>query len=97
MRTKPNPTLGSLGGDIKRKGLISEGLTMECIYLFVFICLQVDGPINFWQGGRRGGGLQIGAYKLDFKVYMSPDRRTIVRIHRVIHILVCVIKWTKRK
>ena len=48
---------------------------------------------KFLAGREGGGGLQVGAYKLDFKVYMSPDRRTIVRIHRVIHILVCVFKW----
>ena len=32
-------------------------------------CLMVDGPIHFWQG--RGGGLKVGAYKMDFKVYIS--------------------------
>ena len=40
------------------------GFIMECIF-----CLLVDGPIHFWQG--RGGGLKVGAYKMDFKVYIS--------------------------
>ena len=44
--------------------LIRGGLIMECIF-----CLLVDGPIHFWQG--RGGGLKVGAYKMDFKVYIS--------------------------
>ena len=52
MRTKPNPTLGALGGHIKRRGLYPRGLQCN-----VFFCLQVDGPINFWQGGRGGGEL----------------------------------------
>ena len=69
------------------------------MYLFICIYLFTGRRAYKFLAGREegGGGLQIGAYKLDFKVYMSPDRRTIVRIHRVIHILVCVIKWTKRK
>ena len=57
------------------------GVIMECIF-----CLMVDGPIHFWQG--RGGGLKVGAYKMDFKVYISKVEELLCVTPRNLYLII---------
>ena len=52
---------------------------------FIFFLLVV-GPIHFWQG--RGGGLKVGAYKMDFKVYISKVEELLCVTPRNLYLII---------